>query len=122
MAKEEILRLEHRLNEADASKEIDTSYIIKELLHDNCLIVGPKGELYDKSFIMNAHGPRRVPFESVIVDELNITAYEDSAIVYSLTTYKTKTESFKLRFFRVWKEHNSRWRVVGGSTTIVPAS
>ena len=117
---DEIVKLEERLNKADSSSEIDTSYILKELLHDDCLIVGPKGELYNKSFIMNAHGPKRVPFQAVIVDELNITSYEDSATVHSLTTYQMKDNSFSLRFFRVWKKQNSKWQVVGGSTTMVP--
>ena len=69
---------------------------------------------------MNAHGPKRVPFQAVIVDEMKITAYEDSAIVHSLTIYQTKDSSFILRFFRVWKKQNNKWQVVGGSTTIVP--
>ncbi|AZZ35467.1 hypothetical protein CIK05_01180 [Bdellovibrio sp. qaytius] len=117
---EEILNLEKRLTEADASKEIDTSYILDELLAPSAIIVGPKGELYDKQFILNAHGPKRVPFEAVIVDELKIETFPDTAIVYSLTTYKTKEQSFKLRFFRVWKKLNNKWQVLGGSTTMVP--
>ncbi len=118
MSKEEILKLEQRLNEADSSKEIDTRHILEELLAPTALIVGPKGELYDKAFILNAHGPKRVPFEAVIVDELKIETYPDTAIVYSLTTYKTKEQSFRLRFFRVWKKLDNQWKVVGGSTTI----
>lgn len=122
MIKEEILKLEQRLNEADASQEIDTRHILEELLAPNALIVGPKGELYDKAFILNVHGPKRVPFEAVIVDELKIETYPETAIVYSLTTYKMKTESFKLRFFRVWKKLDNKWQVLGGSTTIVPSN
>ncbi len=116
---DEILALEKRLNEGDSSKEIDTSHIYQELLADNAVIVGPKGELYDKKFIMNAHGPKRVPFEAVVVDDLKIDTYPDTAIVYSLTTYKMKDNEFKLRFFRVWKKLNNKWQVLGGSTTIV---
>lgn len=117
---DDILRLEKRLNEADSSSEVDTSYILKELLADACVIVGPKGELYSKEFIMNAHGPKRVPFQSVHVNNMNIKPYEDTALVHSLTTYKTNDTSFDLRFFRVWKKHDGQWQVVGGSTTIVP--
>ena len=117
---DQIVKLEERLNEADASSVIDTSSILKELLHDECKIVGPKGELFDKTFIMNAHGPKRVPFQAVIVDDIEIIPLDETAIVHSLTTYKMKDNAFTLRFFRVWKKQNDMWQVIGGSTTIVP--
>lgn len=112
-----ILKLEEKLNEADASKEADTRLILEELLDDDAVLVGPSGELLDKGFILHAHGPKRVPFESVEVLKIKVTCFTDSAIVYSMNTYKTKTETFTLRFFRVWAKRGHEWRVVGGSTT-----
>lgn len=118
---EQIIRdLEKRLNEADASKEIDTSYILDGLLHDKALIVGPRGELYDKEFVLKSHGPGRIPFDKVVVNELKIQMRGDVAAVYSLNTYTVNSESFKLRFFRVWSNKDGSWCVVGGSTTLVP--
>lgn len=119
MSKEEILKLEEKLNEADSSEVIDTRYILEDLLSPNAKIVGPKGELYGKEFILSAHGPERVPFEKVVVDEMNIECFADTAIVHSLNTYRSKENSFTLRFFRVWNKQDDKWQVVGGSTTIV---
>lgn len=119
MSKEEILKLEERLNEADSSEEIDTRHILEELLAQDAKIVGPEGGLYDKAFVLKAHGPQRVPFESVTVVEMNVQCFKDTAIVHSLNTYRTKENSFTLRFFRVWANVADKWQVVGGSTTIV---
>lgn len=120
MSQNEITKLEERLTEADASQVIDTRPILDELLAPEALIVGPKGELYDKAFILKAHGPGRVPFKSVTVDEIKIDCFSDMATVYSLNTYKMESNTFSLRFFRVWRKQNGKWQVLGGSTTIVP--
>ncbi|MGE0174020.1 MAG: nuclear transport factor 2 family protein [Oligoflexales bacterium] len=120
MSKTEILQLEKKLTEADASMERDTRHILEELLAPNAKIVGPKGELYDKDFILNAHGPQRIPFKKVHVKEMDIASYPDTAMVHSLNTYETQADSFTLRFFRVWKKESGKWKIVGGSTTIVP--
>ena len=120
MSKEEILKLEEKLNEADSSQERDTRPILNELLNESCKIVGPQGELFDKGFILKNHGPERTLFEIVTVDELSVECLEDTAIVHSLNTYKSESGSFTIRFFRVWARQNDKWQVVGGSTTMVP--
>lgn len=114
-----ILKLEAKLTEADASQEADTSSILDELLAPTAKIVGPKGELYDKEFIVKAHGPGRVPFKNVSVDELSLEVFGETTIVHSVNTYTTRDTSFTLRFFRVWSQVAGKWQVVGGSTTIV---
>lgn len=114
--KDEIIKLEARLLLVDASKEADTRPIIRELIHDNGFIISPHGEIYTKDFIIETHGPGRIMFENVSVDDMEIECYPDMAVVTSINTYYVGGEAFRLRFFRVWNKIAGSWFMMGGST------
>jgi hypothetical protein len=46
----EILALGERMRLVDASPEPDTSQIIRELISDDVLIMGPQGQIFTKDF------------------------------------------------------------------------
>lgn len=117
---QEILALEERLTEADASPVADTRPILRELLDDEAVLVGPQGDLYDKNFVVDRHGPERQPFREVRVEEMKVTMLTDAAVVHSVNTYVTPAATFRLRFFRVWRRRDGQWKVLGGTTTVIP--
>lgn len=60
----EILACEEKLRLTDASADPDTSGVLNELLADDVIMIGPKGELYDKSFVLDAHRHRSANFST----------------------------------------------------------
>ncbi|MBX3016923.1 MAG: nuclear transport factor 2 family protein [Bdellovibrionaceae bacterium] len=119
MIENEIRELEKRLNEADSSSVRDTRPILEELLDDEAVLIGPGGELHDKAFVVKNHGPERVPFVRVIVEELDVTAMGESALVLCRTRYVTTQGQFQIRFLRIWRKRQNQWRVVAGTITMV---
>ena len=113
----EILDGEESLRLADVSEAPDTSAILEELLDDNLLMVGPQGQLVDKSFIVEAHRPpKKQRFLDVKLSEFMVrTLDESNAIVCCRGDYKTKDSEFSMRFVRFWQKTSEGWRVVAGS-------
>lgn len=124
MSYDEIVKLEKKLNDADSATEVDTRQVAQELFDDKILIAGFDGVTLTKEYIIdNFHTAPNKPYTKVVVENLDITAFDDSAIVHSLNTYHTKTaEPVKILFLRVWRKKDGQWRIVGGSGTLVVKS
>lgn len=116
MSREEIIKLEQKLNEADSNQNLDTRDVVEELFDDKCVIVGPTGATLNKDTILSYHTISKKPYTRVITEKLDITVFDDSAIVHSTNTYYTETnEPLKIIFLRVWRKKNGQWKIVGGS-------
>lgn len=123
MSYDEIVRLEKKLNDAAGNMNLDTRHVVEELFDDKAVIVTPGGETMDKSVIMNFHTVPHKPYTKVDTEKLDVTVFEESAIVHSLNTYHTATaEPLQILFLRVWRKKNGQWRIVGGSATLVAKS
>lgn len=121
MSYDEIVKLEKKLNDADSVTDVDTRHVAEELFDDKILIVGLNGAALTKEYILNNfHTALNKPYTKVVIEKLDITVFDDSAIVHSLNTYHTKTaEPVQILFLRVWRKKDGQWRIVGGSGTLV---
>lgn len=123
MSYDEIVRLEKKLNDINNQIGIDTTAIADELFDDKVMIVGRTGETVDKQLILQMHTANGKAYTKVIVDKLEITVFESSAIVHSLNThYPVAAQTFQILFLRVWAKKDDKWRIVGGSATAVNKS
>jgi hypothetical protein len=117
----EILACEERLRLADASADPDTSAVLNELLADDVIMIGPKGELYDKAFVLDAHRPpKRKFFHEVNISELMLKDLGDSVLVSCRSEFRLAEKVFSLRFARVWNRAGAGWKVALGTVTILP--
>jgi hypothetical protein len=117
-----IIDLEEELRLIDASPEPDTSEALERLIADDALIVGPQGELYEKSFLVKAHKPpMKQNFDEVNVSEFEYRKLSETSVVTaSRAEFKQGAKTFALRFVRVWQRAQGRnWQVVAGTVTAI---
>jgi hypothetical protein len=116
--KKEILDCEARIRLADASPEPDTSSILNDLLSDDAVLVGPQGQIFTKSFILDAHRPpNKVFFDHVAVTEMVVRDLGTAAAVSCRAEFERAGQTFSLRCTRVWHKENGSWRIVLGTVT-----
>ena len=122
MSYDEIFKLENKLNAAFNSS-LDTRDIADELFDDKVVIVARNGETVDKKQILEMHTASQKPYSKIVVEKLDITVFDTSAIVHSLNTYyPVAAETFQIIFLRVWSKRDGQWRIVGGSATVLKNS
>jgi hypothetical protein len=116
--REEILALEEQIRFADASPDPDTSPILEKLLADDVVMIGPKGEMISKAFVLAGHRPPiKQQFSRMDVSEMVIKDLGDSALVTCRGKFVLGEKTFELRFLRVWQKQSGQWKVVAGSVT-----
>jgi Domain of unknown function (DUF4440) len=114
----EILGCEARIRLADASPQPDTSSILNDLLSENAVLVGPQGQIFTKSFILDAHRPpKKVLFDDVRVTEMVVRDLGTAAAVSCRAEFQRAGQTFSLRCTRVWHRENGNWRIVLGTVT-----
>lgn len=120
MSYDEILKLENKIFEINCLVDVDTSNIADELFDDKVLIIGHDGQTINKKIILQLSTVEGKAYSKLVTDKLDITVFQDSAIVHSLNTYyPISGKPFQILFLRVWSKKNDKWRIVGGSATSV---
>src|SRR5690242_9883694 len=119
----EIVELEARLREAQLAADVA---VLKELIDDDLLFVGPDGRLATKSQDLEAHSSGTVRFREHVPEELRVRRIGSDVAVTSLRA-ALAVEVFGVpnrgtfNYTRVWaRELNATWRVVGGQVSPVP--
>lgn len=116
----EVFECEESIRLADASYAPDTSAILEDLLADNVTLIGPQGQLFTKSFVLENHRPpKKRPFDKVTVTELIIRDLGMAAVVSCRAEYQTGGQAFSLRCTRTWQKQDGKWRVVLGTITSI---
>ena len=116
-ADREIIVLEAALRAAQLSADVKT---LDCLIADELLFAGPDGRLGSKAADLASHGSGTVRFRVHEPEELRVRAVGNCVRVASLQARLTvevdgARTSGTYRYTRVWaREHDDRWRVVGG--------
>jgi hypothetical protein len=114
-AREEIIKLEERLREAELGP--DPSFF-QEYLDDKAIMVSGGEATFTKKKVVEAHQPGAAPkFLNVTMTDMQIIDHEHGAVVTCKGSYETAMGTHNLKFMRVWVRKPEGWRIVAGTVS-----
>jgi len=109
----ELTQLVKDLNEAVVKADVT---VLEQVLHEDYVHNRPSGVVEDRAQYLENRKTRRVDFESLVPDEMNVRVYGDTAIVTGRSTAKGKDQHGKIdeqrRWTRVLVRRDGRWQFV----------
>jgi ketosteroid isomerase-like protein len=109
----ELTQLVKDLNEAVVKADIA---VLERLLHEDYVHNRPNGVVEDRAQYLENRKARRVDFESLVPDEMEVRVYGDTAIVTGRSTAKGTDQNGKMndqrRWTRVLVRRDGRWQFV----------
>src|SRR5262245_54193666 len=97
---------------------------LERLLHEDYVHHRPSGTVESRAQYLENRKARRVAFESLVADQINIRVYGDTAIVTGRSTAKGKDQRGKMndqrRWIRVLVRQRGRWQFVHFHATPTP--
>ena len=119
----ELTQLIKDLNEAVVSADVAA---LEQVLHEDYVHNRPSGVVEDRAQYLENRKARRVDFESLVPDEIDVRVYGDSAIVTGRPT-ATGTDQFgsmdgQRRWTRVPVRRDGRWQFVHFQGTPITTS
>jgi ketosteroid isomerase-like protein len=117
---DELNALEQRL--VRAWVEHDRAAVV-ELLSDDWKVIDPGGRVLTKAQVLEEFDTGARKLESGTIDEVEVRAYGDFAVVTGRTTaqgsYEGNTVSVRLRFTDVFVRRGGAWQVVSSQATLI---
>lgn len=111
---DDIKKLEEQLREAELAPDPD---FFARILDDHALLDGQRL----KSQIVAAHRPGVHPkFTRVEMSDYQIQDHGDAAVVTCQGIFENSKGTFKMKFMRVWHKREGQWRVIAGTTAMLP--
>jgi ketosteroid isomerase-like protein len=109
----ELTQLVKELNEAVVRADIA---VLERVLHEDYVHSRPGGVVEDRAQYLENRKTRRVQFESLVPEEINVRVYGDTAIMTGRSTAKGKdqygTMDEQRRWTRVLVRRDGRWQFV----------
>jgi ketosteroid isomerase-like protein len=109
----ELTQLVKELNEAVVRADIA---VLERVLHEDYVHSRPGGVVEDRAQYLENRKTRRVQFESLVPDEINVRVYGDTAIMTGRSTAKGKdqygTMDEQRRWTRVLVRRDGGWQFV----------
>jgi ketosteroid isomerase-like protein len=109
----ELTQLVKDLNEAVVKADLA---VLERVLHEDYVHNRPNGVVEDRAQYLENRKARRVDFESLVPDEMEMRVYGDTAIVTGRSTAKGKDQYGKMdglrRWTRVLVRRDGRWQFV----------
>jgi ketosteroid isomerase-like protein len=109
----ELTQLVKDLNEAVVKADLA---VLERALHEDYVHNRPNGVVEDRAQYLENRKARRVDFESLVPDEMEVRVYGDTAIVTGRSTAKGKDQYGKMdelrRWTRVLVRRDGRWQFV----------
>ena len=109
----ELTQLVKDLNEAVVKADLA---VLERVLHEDYVHNRPNGVVEDRAQYLENRKARRVDFESLVPDEMEVRVYGDTAIVTGRSTAKGKDQYGKMdeqrRWTRVLVRRDGRWQFV----------
>jgi ketosteroid isomerase-like protein len=109
----QLTQLVKDLNEAVVKADVT---VLEQVLHEDYVHNRPSGVVEDRAQYLENRKTRRVDFESLVPDEMNVRVYGDTAIVTGRSTAKGKDQHGKMdeqrRWTRVLVRRDGRWQFV----------
>jgi ketosteroid isomerase-like protein len=109
----ELTQLVKDLNEAVVKADLA---VLERALHEDYVHNRPNGVVEDRAQYLENRKARRVDFESLVPDEMEVRVYGDTAIVTGRSTAKGKDQHGKMdeqrRWTRVLVRRDGRWQFV----------
>jgi ketosteroid isomerase-like protein len=109
----ELTQLVKELNEAVVRADIA---VLERVLHEDYVHSRPGGVVEDRAQYLENRKTRRVEFESLVPDEINVRVYGDTAIMTGRSTAKGKdqygTMDEQRRWTRVLVRRDGGWQFV----------
>src|SRR5262249_11325501 len=117
----ELTQLVKDLNEAVVKADIAA---LERVLHQDYVHHRPRGTVEDRTQYLENRKARRVDFQSLVADEINIRVYGDTALVTGRSTAKGKDQHGHMdeqrRWTRVLVRRDGRWQFVHFQGTPIP--
>jgi ketosteroid isomerase-like protein len=117
----ELTQLIKDLNEAVVKADVP---VLERLLHEDYVHHRPRGTVENRAQYLESRKARRVDFESLVSDEINVRLYGDTALVTGRSTAKGKDQHGKMdeqrRWTRVLVRRDGRWQFVHYQGTPIP--
>ena len=109
----ELTQLVKDLNETVVKADVA---VLERVLHEDYVHLRPRGTVENRAQYLENRKARRVDFESLAPDEINVRVYGDTAIVTGRSTAKGKDQYGKMdehrRWTRVLVRRDGRWQFV----------
>jgi ketosteroid isomerase-like protein len=119
----ELTQLVKDLNEAVV--KADVAYL-ERVLHEDYTHHRPRGTVENRAQYLENRKTRRVDFESLVSDEMQVRVYGDAAIVTGRSTAKGQDQHGKMdelrRWTRVLVRRDGRWQFVHFQVTPIQKS
>jgi hypothetical protein len=115
---QQIRKLESQLVEALIKKDLAEA---RRLVADGFTVVGPDGVVYTKAQYIDRFKPRDWAVDSMVLSDLKVRVYGDTAVVTSIGTYqqtiKGQPRRSSLRRTCTWAKVGSSWQCVAAKVT-----
>ena len=109
----ELTQLVRDLNEAVVKADVA---VLERVLHEDYVHTRPSGVVEDRAQYLENRNARRVDFESLVPDDMEVRVYGDTAIVTGRSTVKGTDQYGKMdeqrRWTRVLVRRNAGWQFV----------
>jgi len=109
----ELTQLVKDLNDAVVKADVA---VLERMLHEDYVHNRPSGVVEDRARYLENRRARRVDFESLVPDDINVRVYGDAAIVTGRSTAKGTDQFGKMdeqrRWTRVLVRRDGRWQFV----------
>jgi hypothetical protein len=113
-------------SEEELLTAMKTNNIIKleSLLHDDLLFILPTGQSITKKMDLEEYQLGNMDISEITLKAQEINIIEDSAVIVATIEMKGSYLAHSLdgnyRFIRVWKLIEGNWKVIAGSSTLLP--
>jgi uncharacterized protein (TIGR02246 family) len=117
----ELTQLVKHLYEAVVKADVA---VLERVLHEDYVHHRPRGTVENRAQYLENRKARRVHFESLVADEIQVRVYGDTALVTGRSTAKGKDQHGKMdeqrRWTRVLVRRDGRWQFVHFHGTPIP--
>jgi ketosteroid isomerase-like protein len=116
----EIVACEQRLYAAQRSSDVA---LLRELIADDLVFVGPSGEIFTKQMDLELHRSGGMSVTELEPKEQEIRCMPNVAVAVTkialVGTFQGSAFAGDFRYTRVWHYHNRRWQIIAGHCSAI---